>query len=138
MRRITLALGICVTLAGANQALGQCQGGGGGGTTAGGGTTGTTTLASTPTLLTGQGSLAYQMMQAAAIRQQLAQMQMLRAQQKAADRQVSLAKRQKNAERTRLAKAEARERTRQQLAAQSGIPRPASPATPPQTQLARR
>lgn len=138
MRRIFLVLGIVALGIGgswltANSALGQCQGGGRGGGATGGGTTTTTTtgtmaVASSPTLLTSQGSLAYQMMRAAAIQQQMAQMQLVRAQQVAAEREANLAKRQKNAERTRLATLERRERTRQTLAAQSGSSRSSYPA----------
>ena len=71
-------------------------------------------------VLSGQGSLAYDVLRANAIRQQLAQQQVRRAQQKHAERQATLAKRQYNAEKSRLATAERRERVRQLIAAQNG------------------
>jgi hypothetical protein len=99
----------------------QCQGGGGG--TAAGGTTGTGTTTvdtSGATLLTGPGSLAYDMMAAQMIQQRIAQQRIALAMQQQAQRQQQLAARRARAEQTRAQIAAKRQRTYDYLAAKYG------------------
>ena len=127
MKRISIVWCALATFFLADRAMAQCQGGGGG-ASAGSGTTTAAGLATTggATLLTGPGSLAYDMNLVAARQRQLMQLQLLFAQQRAAERQANLAKRQYNAERTRAATAARRERVRQFIAAQNGNPKAAA------------
>lgn len=121
MRRINLLLFVCAVVLIADQGMAQCRGGGATGSLGGGATTASTgVLTSGGGMLTGPGSLAYDMMAAAAMQRQLAQLQMLRYQQQQVARQEKLAKRLANAEKTRLAVLEKRQRTRQILASQNG------------------
>jgi hypothetical protein len=122
MKSIGVAVCALAALGVANSACAQCQRGGGGGTTAstGGAMVASSGVATGATLLQGPGSLAFQMRQAAATRQQLAQLQLMRAQQAAARRAESLAQRHYNAERTRTETAARRERMRAFIAAQNG------------------
>lgn len=123
--------GVIVFLAGllaGNSALAQCRGGGGQGTT---GTTGTTTATAGvlrtsggntgASLLTGPGSLAYDMMAQQMLAQQMAQRQMMLAMQQQQIKQEKLAARRYRAEQTRTQVAESRARTRAALAAHSGL-----------------
>jgi len=109
-------------------AFGQCRGGTVQGT-GNAGTTGTTTsvLAGTSglnggaRLLTGPGSLAYDMMLQQAFMQQMAQRQTMLAMQQQQLKQEKLAARKYRAEQTRTQVAESRARTRAALAAKSGL-----------------
>ena len=71
-------------------------------------------------LFTGPGSLAYDMMLAAAMQRQMYQARQASAATKQAKRAANLAKRQYNAESTRAATLVRRERMREFLAAQNG------------------
>jgi hypothetical protein len=131
MARISLLLGMTGFLL-AGTAYGQCRGGGGqtpmsasvasqGRATSAGGQ-----------LLTGPGSLSYDMMAAQMMRQQFAQRQMMLAMQKQQVRQQNLAARTYRAEQSRQKVAESRARTRAALAAKNGLPQ----AQPPASQVA--
>jgi len=101
----------------------QCQGGGGG--TASGGTaaagTGTTTgIATGASLLTGPGSLAYDVMMTQMLQQRIAQQRYTLAMQQQAQRQQQLAARRERAEKTRTQIAAKRQRTYDYLAAKYG------------------
>jgi hypothetical protein len=116
-----------VALAG-NLTLAQCRGGGGQGGTSSMGTTGTTgVLASTggtASLLTGQGSLAYDIMMSRLVAQRIAQQQAMIAMRQQQLKAEKLAARKYRAEQTRAEVAESRARTRAKLAAQNGLPPP--------------
>jgi hypothetical protein len=139
MLRIGLILCFAGSILADSSALAQCRGGGGGqGTT---GTTGTTTASGIGTtgtvtgasrLLTGPGSLAYDVMMAQMISQQMAQRQTMLAMQQQKMKQEKLAARRYRAEQARTQVAESRARTRAALAAQNGL----SPAKPKATALA--
>src|SRR6187397_2899779 len=104
-----------------NVAVAQCRGGGGqgGGTTGTTGTNGTTSTAALAglsgggaSLLTGPGSLAYDMMMAQMVQQRVAQQQAMLAMQKQQAQAAKLASRTYHAEQTRSQVAESRARTR--------------------------
>jgi hypothetical protein len=118
-----------------NIAFGQCRGGTGQGTTGTTGTTGVLTgtagLNGGASVLTGPGSLAYDLMLQQAFMQQMAQRQMMLAQQQQQMRQEKLAARRYRAEQTRTQVAESRARTRAALAAKNGL----TPAKQPQGAL---
>jgi hypothetical protein len=109
-------------------AFGQCRGGTGQGTTGTTGTTasngvlaGTAGLNSGARLLTGPGSLAYDMLLQQAFMQQMAQRQAVLAMQLQQMKQEKLAARRYRAEQTRTQVAENRARTRAALAAKNGL-----------------
>lgn len=115
-------------------AVAQCRGGGqGGGTSTG--TTGTTSAAvlsglnsgGSSALLTGPGSLAYDLMMSQMVAQRMAQQQALLAMQQQKIRAEKLAARKYRAENTRAQVAASRERTRALLAAKNGLSAPPSP-----------
>lgn len=118
----------------ANVAVAQCRGGGGQGGSTGlnsgmiTGTTGTTTAVAltslgggSSSLLTGPGSLAYDMMMAQMVAQRVAQQQAMIAMQQQKVKAEKLAARKYRAEQTRSQVAASRERTRALLVAQSGL-----------------
>lgn len=113
----------------ANVAVAQCRGGGGqGGSTAATGTTGTTSAVGltslgggSSSLLTGPGSLAYDLMMAQMVAQRVAQQQAMIAAQQQKVKAEKLAARKYRAEQTRSQVAESRARTRALLAAQNGL-----------------
>lgn len=117
-----------------NIAFGQCRGGTGQGTGTTG-TTGTTTSILTGTaalnggasVLTGPGSLAYDLMLQQAFMRQMAQRQMMLAMQQQQMKQEKLAARKYRAEQTRTQVAESRARTRAALAAKNGLTPKQSP-----------
>jgi len=100
----------------------QCRGGGAGGTAAGGTTgTGTTTGdTSGATLLTGPGSLAFDMMAAQMIQQRIVQQRIALTTQQQAYKQQQLAARRERAEKARTQIAAKRQRTYDYLAAKYG------------------
>jgi hypothetical protein len=132
MKRINLTLFLVGSLLAANDASAQCRGGTGQGTT--GTTTGTTGAASASgflggtglntgaRLLTGPGSLAYDMMMGQMIAQQMAQQQTMLVMQQQKVREQKLADRRYRAEQTRSQVAESRAKTRAALAAAAGLP----------------
>ena len=128
MMRTCLFVFLAAVLA-ANVAVAQCRGGGGrGGSTATTGTTGTTSgvgltslTGGGSSLLTGPGSLAYDMMMAQMVAQRVAQQQAMIAMQQQKVKAEKLAARKYRAEQTRSQVAASRERTRALLAAQNGL-----------------
>jgi len=112
-----------------NVAVAQCRGGGGqGGSTATTGTTGTTSAVGltslgggSSSLLTGPGSLAYEMMMAQMVSQRVAQQQAMVAMQQQKVKAEKLAARKYRADQTRSQVAASRERSRALLAAQNGL-----------------
>lgn len=121
MLRMLVTVSVLAVCATASRASAQCQ--------RGGGSTGTATTqgsalqaasGQTASLLQGPGSLAAQMAQAAQMRQQLIQLQIMRAQMQAAERAASLEKRRSNAVKSQAETVARRERMRQFLASQSG------------------
>lgn len=119
----------------ADVAVAQCRGGGGqwGGTSTG--TTGTTSAAvlsglntgGSSALLTGPGSLAYDLMMSQMVAQRMAQQQAMLAMQQQKVKAEKLAARKYRAENTRAQVAASRERTRALLAAKNGLSAPQSP-----------
>lgn len=129
----SLFLGVALT---GNVAVAQCRGGGGQGGTTTTGTTGTTGVTSTAGLmasggsasvLTGQGSLAYDLTMAQLVAQRVAQQQAMIAMRQQQIKAEKLAARKYRAEQTRAQVAESRARTRALLAAQNGLPVPKQP-----------
>jgi len=131
MARISLVLFFAGSvLAGGSAAIAQCRGGAGQGTVA---TAATGTMSATGSgilpgirggsqLLTGPGSLAYDMMLSQMMAQQFARQQTMLAMQQQTVKQEKLAARRYRAEHTREQVAESRARTRAALAAQNGFP----------------
>jgi|SRR5262245_8771535 len=111
-----------------NTAFGQCRGGTGQGSTGTTGTTGVTGvlagaagLNGGANLLTGPGSLAYDLMLQQAFMRQMAQRQMMLAMQQQQMKQEKLAARKYRAEQTRTQVAESRARNRAALAEKNGL-----------------
>jgi hypothetical protein len=132
MRSISVLLCALAGMLVFSPAYGQCRGGGASataGTSAGGVSAGgLVATGGGSALLTGPGSLAYDMMMAQAIQRQLAQRQYLLAMERAAEREQKLAQRRVLAERQRAQIADSRRRTREQLAAKNGTAPPSKPA----------
>ena len=134
MMRINLAVLLVGGLLAVSTASAQCRGGTGttGTTTGTTGTTGTAGLLtpgfnSGARLLTGPGSLAYDMMMGQMIAQQMAQQQTMLAMQQQKVKEQKLADRRYRAEQTRVQVAESRAKTRAALAAAAGLPARKSP-----------
>jgi hypothetical protein len=126
MARILLVLGACfVFLEGT--ALAQCGSGGSGGQMSAGGSgslamsSGLRSAGSGATLLTGPGSLAYDMMMSQMMAQRLMQQRQMLAMQQAQARQEKLERTRYRAEKARAEKVASRERTRAALAAENGL-----------------
>lgn len=121
MLRILVTVSVLAVCATASRASAQCQrGGGSSGTSMTQGSALQAVSGQTASLLQGPGSFAFQMAQAAQLRQQLLQLQMMRAQMQAAERAANLEKRRSNAVKTQAETVARRERMRQFLASQSG------------------
>jgi hypothetical protein len=136
MRWISVALFFSAGVIAASTASAQCRGGGGTGGTTTGTTAGTTgasgvlnasALGSGAQLLRGPGSLAYDVMMAQMIAQQMAQQQALLAMQQQKIKEQKLVDRRYRAEQTRAQLAENRAKTRAALAAAAGMPVRKSP-----------
>ena len=133
MARILLVACACIAFL-EGTAVAQCGGGGSGGQISAGGSgslamsSGYRSAGTGATLLTGPGSLAYDMMMAQLVQQRVAQQQAMLAMQKQQAQAAKLASRKYHAEQTRSQVAESRARTRAMLAAQNGLPAKSPPA----------